>query len=109
MTIDAERYLSDIARSGPPLFFPDPPVPVTFNFDQGIPDEDTFPLKDLEQLQSEILERDQGRAMEYISMGWDDERNRILYLSTYIELVLGNTELREQLAAWLNRRIMSLR
>lgn len=104
MTIDAGHYLSDIARSGPPLFFPDPPVPVTFNFDQGIPDEDTFPLKDLEQLHNEILERDQGRAMEYISMGWDDEANRIVYLSTYIELVLGNTELREQLAAWLNKR-----
>ncbi len=101
--VKASEYYSDIAQSGPPLFFPDPPVPVTFNFDQGVPAEETFPLEDLARLHEEVLQRDEGRAMEYISMGFDKESNRILYLSTYIELVLGNTELREELAAWLNR------
>lgn len=103
MKVNASDYYSDIARSGPPLFFPDPPVPVTFNFDQGVPDETTFPLADLQRLHEEILGRDKGRAMEYISMDFDEESQRILYLSTYIELVLGNTTLRENLAAWLNK------
>lgn len=101
MTFDATRYYSDIARSGPPLFFPDPPVPVTFNFDQGVPAEETFPLDDLMRLHSEILGRDQGRALEYITMGWDEAEQRIRYLSTYEELVMGNRILREELTRWL--------
>src|SRR5216683_307566 len=104
MTASSAKLFSDIAQSGPPLFFPDPPVPVTFNFDQGVPAEETFPLDDLEALHKEILDRDEGRAMEYISMGYDRERGQILYLPTYIELVLGNTGLREELASWLNRK-----
>jgi 2-aminoadipate transaminase len=104
MTIIASEFFSDIAQSGPPLFFPDPPVPVTFNFDQGVPAEETFPLEELRALHEEILARDGGLAMEYISMDFDRERQRILYLSTYIELVLGNTALRTELAGWLNRR-----
>jgi 2-aminoadipate transaminase len=103
MRADAKTYYSDIALSGPPLFFPDPSSPVTFNFDQGIPDEETFPLADLQRLHEEILARDEGRAMEYISMGWDEEKEQIQYLSTYIELVLGYTGLRAELAKWLNR------
>jgi 2-aminoadipate transaminase len=103
MTFVPTEFFSDIAQSGPPLFFPDPPVPVTFNFDQGIPAEETFPLADLRALHEEILARDEGRAMEYISMDFDREQQRIRYLSTYVELVLGNTTLREELAGWLNR------
>jgi 2-aminoadipate transaminase len=103
MRAEAKTYYSDIALSGPPLFFPDPSAPVTFNFDQGIPDEATFPLADLQKLHEEILERDQGRAMEYISMGWDDKKDQLEYLSTYIELVLGYTGLRSELATWLNK------
>jgi 2-aminoadipate transaminase len=103
MTIETGKYLSDIALSGPPLFFPDPTGRVTFNLDQGIPAEETFPLEDLKRLHEEILERDEGRAMEYISMGFDEENQNIVYLSTYIELVLGNTELRRELAGWLNK------
>ncbi len=104
MPFDPQSMFSDIARSGPPLFFPDPPVPVTFNFDQGVPAEETFPIADLEALHDEILERDQGRALEYISFGFDTDSDRILYLSTYVELVLGNTELRRQVADWLVAR-----
>lgn len=101
--VSAPDYFSDIARSGPPLFFPDPASPVTFNFDQGVPAEETFPLEDIARLHQAVLDRDGGRSMEYISMGFDEENNKVLYLSTYIELVLGNTTLREELASWLNR------
>jgi 2-aminoadipate transaminase len=104
MTFDATRYYSDIAQSGPPLFFPDPPAPVTFNFDQGVPAEETFPLDDLLQLHNEILGRDQGRALEYITMGWDEAEQRIRYLSTFEELVMGNRVLRSELARWLGEK-----
>lgn len=104
MPLDPSTVLSDIARSGPPLFFPDPPTPVTFNFDQGVPAEETFPIDELVALHEEIVQRDRGRALEYISFGWDDERDRLLYLSTYVELVLGNTACREQVASWVSRR-----
>jgi 2-aminoadipate transaminase len=100
MTFSAHDYYSDIARSGPPLFFPDPPVPVTFNFDQGLAAEETFPLDDLMRLHEEILGRDQGRAMEYITMG-SDQAGQLTYLSTYEELVMGNRLLRAELARWL--------
>jgi 2-aminoadipate transaminase len=104
MTVDANELYSDLARSGPPLFFPDPPVPITFNFDQGIASEDTFPIDDLRRLLGEVLDRDQGRALEYISFGYDKGSDSILYLPSYIELVLGYTGLRTQLAAWLGSR-----
>jgi 2-aminoadipate transaminase len=104
MTFQAPDHYSDIARSGPPLFFPDPPVPVSFNFDQGLPAEETFPLDDILRLHEEVLERDQGRAMEYITMGWDEAAQKIQYLSTYEELVMGNRVLRTELAGWLNTK-----
>src|SRR5689334_3809354 len=88
--------LSDIAMSGPPLFFPDPSVPVTFNFDQGIAAEDTFPLEELKQLAVEVLDEDKARALEYISFGYDSVSDTIEYLPSYIELVLGHAGLREQ-------------
>lgn len=101
MSFDAESLFSNLAEGGPPLFFPDPPAPVTFNFDQGLASEETFPIEDFKRLAVKVLERDGGRALEYISFDFDDENQRIIYLSTYIELVLGYTGLREQLAAWL--------
>lgn len=103
MTVDAESLFSDLAQGGPPLFFPDPPAPVTFNFDQGLASEETFPIEDFKRLAVKVLERDEGRALEYISFDFDDENQRIIYLSTYIELVLGYTGLRDQLVTWLGR------
>lgn len=104
MSLDPTSLYSDLAQDGPPLFFPDPPTPVTFNLDQGIPDEATFPLEDFKRLAVSVLERDGGRALEYISFGYDEEEDKLLYLATYIELVLGYTGLREQLASWMSAR-----
>ena len=57
MKIDAKQLYSDLARNGPPLFFPDADQKITFNFDQGIAAEETFPLDDLEELAGEVLQR----------------------------------------------------
>jgi 2-aminoadipate transaminase len=102
--MDITSLYSDLAQDGPPLFFPDPAAPVTFNLDQGIPDEATFPIGDLKRLAVEVLDRDGGRALEYISFGYDEQEDQIVYLPTYIELVLGHEGLREQLARRLSGR-----
>lgn len=101
MPFDAKNALSDLAQGGPALFFPDPPAQVTFNFDQGIAAEETFPLEDLKRLMTEVLERDQGRALEYISFDYDEESDQIVYLPSYIELMLGYTGLRKEVASWI--------
>lgn len=102
--MDHASLYSDLAQSGPPLFFPDPPAPVTFNLDQGIPAEETFPMEDLKRLAVEVLDRDGPRALEYISFDYDEAEDQIIYLATYIELVLGYTGLRDELARWMSAR-----
>lgn len=102
--MDARSLYSKLALDGPPLFFPDPPARVTFNFDQGIAAQETFPIEELKELAGRVLDRDRGRALEYISFGHDDATGDIVYLASYIELVLGHTGLREQLARWLGAR-----
>ena len=104
MTLDVDQLLSDIARSGPPLFFPDPDTDITFNFDQGVAAEETFPLEELKSLSDEILDRDGARALEYISFGYEPAEKKILYLPTFVELVLGYTGLREEVARWIGRK-----
>jgi 2-aminoadipate transaminase len=103
VTIDHEALRSNLARSGPPLFFPDPPAPVTFNFDQGIAAEETFPVGELKELMGRVLDSDGERALEYISFEYDHGSDQIVYIASYIELVLGYTGLREQVARWIAR------
>ncbi len=88
MAADPASLYSAAARSGPPLFFPDPDVPVNFNFDQGLAAPETFPQEDLLRLAQKILARDGAEALEYFDAG-----------TGYEELVFGYKGLREQLAA----------
>jgi 2-aminoadipate transaminase len=104
MPAKVERLASALAQGGAPLFFPDPPAPVTFNFDQGIAAEETFPLEELKELSARIIDRDEGRALEYISFDYDKANDDIIYISSYIELVLGHTGMREQLAQWMGAK-----
>jgi 2-aminoadipate transaminase len=103
MSLQIGKLTSELAANGPPLFFPDPTVPVTFNFDQGLAAEETFPLEDFKALATEVLDRDGARALEYISFDYDADDGRLLYSPTYVELVLGNTELRREIAVWVGR------
>lgn len=84
---------SRAAQSGPPLFFPDPDVPVVFNFDQGLAAPETFPNADLLRLAREILERDGAAALEYFDAD-----------TGYEELVFGYRGLRESLVRLLQER-----
>lgn len=91
--MDLKRLYSKAAASGPPLFFPQPDVPITFNFDQGLAAPETFPSGDLLGLAREILERDGAEALEYFDPA-----------TGYEELVFGYRGLREQLAIRIGRR-----
>lgn len=88
MTDDITALYSSAARSGPPLFFPDPDVPVSFNFDQGLAAPETFPQQQILRLAQKILERDGAEALEYFDAG-----------TGYEELVFGYKGLRTELAA----------
>jgi 2-aminoadipate transaminase len=104
---DIETLLSAEARRVEPYSWPRPPVPVSFNFDQGIPSPEAFPIDDLSRLAQEVLRRDHGRALEYISFDGTTDEGHISYSDTYPEMAYGYRGLREQLATWLavrNRR-----
>ncbi|MGW4095508.1 aminotransferase-like domain-containing protein [Mycobacterium sp. NPDC004974] len=102
--VDVQKFLSDIARVAP-FVPPQDPVPVTFNFDQGIPSAETFPIGTLDHLHSDVLAHDGARALEYVSLDVDGPGDQIVYGNTgYTELVLGSLHLRRELARWLGER-----
>ena len=92
MTATIESLRSDLAGSGPPLFFPDPEVPAVFNFDQGLAAPETFPREELTRLAKLVLERDGAEVLDY----FDPDTG-------YEELVFGYKGLREQIAARIAR------
>lgn len=99
MTINS--LLSEAARTGPQVS-KNESTNITFNFDQGIPGEETFPINDLTDLHKMILDRDQGRALEYMSLDYDDRADRIRYPAGRNEMLLGHTGLRAEVADWIN-------
>lgn len=100
MTWDPTGLLSEQARRVPAFDLTPPPNPIIFNFDQGLPAHETFPLDDLCRIAADVLDRDGGWALEYItfSPGAEDGDG---YVARYPEMVLGHAGLRARLAAWL--------
>jgi 2-aminoadipate transaminase len=92
MSADIRSLYSPNARRGAPIFFDSPPVPVTYNFDQGLAAAETFPLRELAELARKVLERDGTKALEYGDVSRD-----------YTELVLGYQRLRELIAERIAR------
>lgn len=92
MPVDIRSLYSENARKGAPIFFGSAPVPVTYNFDQGLAAAETFPLKELAELAAKVLERDGSKALEYGDVSRD-----------YTELVYGYLRLRELLAERIAR------
>jgi 2-aminoadipate transaminase len=82
---------SERARTAPGPYFPRPPVPVKYNFDQGSPAPETYPVEELaEYARRAIL--DGGRpGCDYAAGGADD-------------MTRGYLGLREQLARRIARR-----
>jgi 2-aminoadipate transaminase len=90
-----EHLWSERVRSGPAFGHGpaavQPPVPVRYNFGQGVPAPEMYPIADLQRYAAEVL--DQGLdVLDYASEGSTNE------------LVLGYTGLRQQLADWIELR-----
>ncbi|HEY8547450.1 MAG TPA: PLP-dependent aminotransferase family protein [Acidimicrobiales bacterium] len=104
MTWDPTGALSTLARRVPAFDFPPPSGPIIFNFDQGLPAHETFPLDDLRRIAVEVLDRDGGWALEYITFLPGEGEG---YVTRYPEMVRGHQGLRERIAEWIgatNRR-----
>src|SRR4051794_22606244 len=89
-----EDLWSERVRSGPAFGHgpaPAQPVPVRYNFGQGVPAPEMYPIADLQRYAAEVLEQGDD-VLDYASMGGSDE------------LVLGYTGLRQQLASWIKLR-----
>lgn len=87
---DPAELTSAAAKAGDPPYFHRQPPTVTFDFDQGLPDAATYPADLLVRLATETIM--EPYALEYSSRG------------EYMDLSYGNRGLREELAAYLDRR-----
>jgi 2-aminoadipate transaminase len=86
-----ESRLAERVRSAPAPFFPDPAVPVRFNFDQGIPAPESYPVDDLADYASKAIRSGGIAACEYAAGGME-------------EMGKGYLGLREVLAERVSRR-----
>jgi 2-aminoadipate transaminase len=91
MAVSAELW-SERARTAPDKYFPIPSAPVRYNFGQGIPAPELFPIADLQAYAARVLEESGPEALEYTSP------------DGHSELVHGYTGLRRELARWISDR-----
>ncbi|HLY83826.1 MAG TPA: PLP-dependent aminotransferase family protein [Acidimicrobiales bacterium] len=82
---------SEKAKSAPGPYFPRPSVPVKFNFDQGSPAPETYPVDDFAEYAKRVILQAGPGGCDYVATGMD-------------EMTRGYTGLREQLAARISRR-----
>jgi 2-aminoadipate transaminase len=87
---DPSALISAAASAGDPPYFHRQPSTVTFDFDQGLPDAATYPADLLVRLATETVM--EPYALEYSTR------------FEYMDLSYGNRGLREELAAYLERR-----
>jgi len=87
---DPAGLSSAAAKASDPPYFHRQPRTIKYDFDQGIPDASTYPKDLLLQLASETIE--EPFALDYHAR------------MDYIDMSLGDTDLREQLAAYIDRR-----
>lgn len=84
---------SDRAKNAAGAQFADPTSPVVYNFDQGMPAPETFPLEDLEVYSKKVAEQEGIAACSYY--GTPNDRAEMQY---------GYRGLREQIARWMTDR-----
>src|SRR5689334_16041335 len=88
--------LSDLysvkAKSGSSTFFPQYDTPPRWDFDQGRPAPETYPLKELEAYAHKALAQDGIESCGYFGAAGREE------------MIFGFAGLREQLAAWVGKR-----
>jgi 2-aminoadipate transaminase len=86
-----QSRLSERVRSAPGPFFPAPVVPIRFNFDQGTPAPESYPIDELAEYAMKAIKEGGVAACEYAAGGPE-------------EMGKGYIGLREVLAERLSRR-----
>jgi 2-aminoadipate transaminase len=73
MTVKIDELVTRRVREAPPPYFRQPPVPVTYDFDQGVPAPELYPLADLAHYAAAALERFGASACAYAGdEGYDE-------------------------------------
>jgi 2-aminoadipate transaminase len=73
MTVKIDELVTRRVREAPPPYFRQPPVPVTYDFDQGVPAPELYPLEDLARYAAAALERFGPAACAYAGdEGYDE-------------------------------------
>jgi 2-aminoadipate transaminase len=73
MTVKIDELVSRRVRDAPPPYFTKPPVPVTYDFDQGVPAPELYPLDDLARYAAIALEKFGPLACAYVGgEGYDE-------------------------------------
>ncbi|RNL62449.1 PLP-dependent aminotransferase family protein [Nocardioides marmoriginsengisoli] len=87
MTRTIDDLVSAEVSGGPPMFFPQPEEPIHYNFDQGNPATETFPLDELAAIEADVRREIGGPSFDYFDAD-----------TGYEELVYGWRGLRGVLA-----------
>lgn len=92
MTVSIDTLFTRRVREAPAPFFVKPPVPVTYDFDQGVPAPELYPLDELAHYAAAAIERFGPSALSYVGG------------EGYEELTYGSGGLREVLAERIGER-----
>ena len=73
MTVKIDELVSRRVREAPAAYFTSPPVPITYDFDQGVPAPELYPLDDLARYAAAALEKYGPLALAYVGgEGYDE-------------------------------------
>jgi 2-aminoadipate transaminase len=92
MTVNIDELVSRRVREAPAAYFTKPPVPVTYDFDQGVPAPELYPLDDLVHYAAAALDKFGPSACAYVGG------------EGYEELSYGSAGLRQVLADRIRQR-----
>src|ERR1700753_3813446 len=68
----SEGQFSESVRNAPAAFFPEPDVPIRFNFDQGVPAPESYPIDDLARYAERAIKEGGVDACEYAAGGMEE-------------------------------------
>jgi len=92
MSADFSGLFSSKVKSAPPVYFPPPPASIRYNFDQGTPAPEIYPLEDFKRYAEAALDTFGADALGYYAG------------NQYGEMTYGYAGLRERIAARIVRR-----
>lgn len=97
MSTDIESLFSHNVSAGSPMaMLVAPEKKPEYDFNQGVPAAETFPLEDMKRLAAEVIDEDGAVAFEY--------RDTSAEFCGFREMTLGPTGLRTQVSARVNSR-----